>query len=130
MQREVLTLATLATLDQSSPDRPGKIAAAFNLAIQQAMADIHNRPREAKQRVITLKTLLTPVGGDEDGVDAVDVQFICEAKMPAKHTRAYSMDVEYVGRESAPMPAFATNHPANTKQGTFEDLAEEPERTE
>lgn len=60
----------------------GLLEAAFDAALAQVHQDITNRPRVKAPRKVILELALTPADSGEDVVDAVNVQFSIDQKIP------------------------------------------------
>jgi hypothetical protein len=60
----------------------GLLEAAFDAALAQVHQDITNRPKVKAPRKVILELALTPADSGEDVVDAVNVQFSIDQKIP------------------------------------------------
>jgi hypothetical protein len=58
------------------------LEAAFDAALAHAHQDITNRPKVKAPRKVVLELALTPTDSGEDVVDAINVQFSIDQKIP------------------------------------------------
>jgi hypothetical protein len=105
-----LSMQTIQEVDD------GRIAAAFNIALERAIADLDDRGADKKTRKIALTVTLKPVV-QEGQVEEIEADFQVITKTPALQSRTYRMQPR--GGKSLLFNAAA---PENANQGTLDDL--------
>lgn len=71
----------------------GRVKAMFDMAVETAVKDIDDRGTDGAARTVVLKVHLKPMVA-EGLVQDVDVDFEVEAKVPAKRSRVYRMEIQ------------------------------------
>lgn len=103
--------ASLATLDG------GRIAAALERELKQAVQDCRDRPAEKKARKVTLQIEIAPEVVDNTAdLCTIGLQCQIQARFPSRASRTYSMDVQKNGNL-----VFNADAPENPAQKTIFD---------
>lgn len=82
---ETFTLASLAAMDG------GRIATAFEQALNRLRYDCEDRPAVEGKRSLTLTVNLEPVPDDSGALGSVDVTFALNEKLPKRASKSYNM---------------------------------------
>ncbi len=97
----------------------GRIAAAFNLALEKVVSDLDDRGEDKQARAVTLTVTLTPVV-QEGMVEDIDTEFKVVTKIPPLRSRVYRM-------QPAGRPTHTKNQqaPEKPEQGNRQKLKEQ-----
>lgn len=88
---EKLDLAALAKIDG------GRLAIAFEQALQRVAKDCDDRPGESKERTVTIQILVTPLQ-DEDGMcEDCDVKVTIADAIPKRKSKSYNCSLRKGG---------------------------------
>lgn len=110
-----LSLETLKELDN------GKVPAAWNLHVQRALNDCHDRPAEKKPRTVTLTVEIVPICDQHGIAETVDTQFKLTSSVPKHQTRVYPLTLRK--RSGKPVAVFSEVTPDGSPS-----LFDEPEQ--
>lgn len=109
-----LNLANMDELDD------GRVAAAFQKNVKDAVLDCIDRPTDKNPRVVTLELKLTPVPTSDGAVvelEGADGSFKVKLKVPERKSKTYNFRTNKKGQL-----AFSSESPENADQTTFNDV--------
>lgn len=107
-------LGTLKDLDG------GRVAAAFQHALQRAVVDCEDRPGEKKARKVVLEAEVIPIAGPENSCDGTNVTFRVKDTIPTRTSRQYAMGIRE-GKDGKRL-IFNNEDPASVHQYGFGDI--------
>ena len=109
-----LNLASVQELDD------GRVAAAFQKNIKEAVLDCIDRPTDKSPRVVTLEMKLTPVPTSDGAVvecEGADGSFKVKLRVPERKSKTYNFRTNKKGQL-----AFSSESPESADQLTFNDV--------
>lgn len=110
---EKFDLSTLSRMDG------GRIAVAFEQAVNRLRFDCEDRPAVEGKRVVQLEVTMEPVANDDGALSSVDVSFRIKETLPKRTSKIYNMQAVAGGL------LFNELSPDEVKQKTL-DMAPRP----
>lgn len=107
VELDKLSLAALATIDG------GRIARAFDLALEQIRADLVDRAVLVDARKLSISVNLVPIADEAGELDGASVSFDFAVSVPKRKTKPYTM----LARDGALL--FNEGSPKNPRQLTI-----------
>lgn len=110
MAKQRLSLAALATINH------GKLAAAFDRLIQEAIADCDTRAEDKSARTVKLELAIKPQEVDRGDCETLEVSFGLSSRLPGRKLSGISMI-----RTKANEAVYSDDSLSDPRQATFGD---------
>ncbi len=112
MALKTFDLGQLAEIDG------GRIAAALELEMKQAIHDCRDRPTESAARKVVLQVELKPTVYDGTGdLETINMTFQCKHTIPTRKSRSYNVGVKKNGSL-----VYSEYAPDNVHQRTLDEM--------